>query len=37
MSFLKGEARSLREVRFVLFDTRTYTAYQISLQEIIVP
>ena len=37
ISFLKEEARSLKEVRFVLFDTRTYTAYQISLQEIIVP
>ena len=37
MSFLKEEARSLKEVRFVLFDTRTYKAYQISLQEIIVP
>ena len=34
--FLKEEAVSLKEVRFVLFDTRTYTAYQISLQEIIV-
>jgi len=37
MSFIKEEARSLKEVRFVLFDTRTYTAYQIALQEIIVP
>jgi O-acetyl-ADP-ribose deacetylase (regulator of RNase III) len=36
MSFLKEEAWSLKEVRFVLFDTRTYKAYQISLQEIIV-
>jgi O-acetyl-ADP-ribose deacetylase (regulator of RNase III) len=37
ISFLKEETRSLKEVRFVLFDARTYEAYQISLQEIIVP
>jgi O-acetyl-ADP-ribose deacetylase len=37
ISFFKKEAVSLKEVRFVLFDTRTHTAYQISLQEIIVP
>ena len=37
ISFLKGEAVSLKEVRFVLFDARTYAAYQRALQEIIVP
>ena len=32
MSFLKEEARSLKEVRFVLFDTRTHEAYRKTLE-----
>ena len=35
--FLKEEAVSLKEVRFVLFDVRTYEAYGDALQKIIVP
>ena len=31
--FLKEEAMSIKEVRFVLFDARTYEAYQNALQE----
>ena len=34
MSFLKEEAVSLKEVRFVLFDTRTYGIYQEVLKDI---
>ena len=33
-SFLKGEAATLKEVRFVLFDARTYEAYQKVLKVI---
>ena len=33
ISFLKEEVVSFREVRFVLFDARTYEAYQKVLQE----
>ena len=33
IEFLKEEARSLKEVRFVLFDTQTYAAYQNGLKE----
>jgi len=32
ISFLKEEAVSLKEVRFVLFDTGTYEAYRIALE-----
>ena len=32
MSFLKEEARSLKEVRFVLFDSVTFRIYQLTLQ-----
>ena len=32
ISFLKEEARSLKEVRFVLFDSRTFIIYQLTLQ-----
>jgi O-acetyl-ADP-ribose deacetylase (regulator of RNase III) len=32
MSFLKEEAVSLKEVRFVLFDSRTYEAYRKTLE-----
>ena len=34
VAFLKEEAVSLKEVRFVAFDSRTYEAYQKALQEI---
>jgi O-acetyl-ADP-ribose deacetylase (regulator of RNase III) len=33
ISFLKKEAVSIKEVRFVLFDSRTYEAYQKALQD----
>jgi len=33
ISFLKGEALSLKEVRFVLFDAKTYEVYQKALKE----
>jgi O-acetyl-ADP-ribose deacetylase (regulator of RNase III) len=35
ISFLKEDAVSLKEVRFVLFDTRTYEVYGKAVQEII--
>jgi len=35
ISFLKEEAQSVKEVRFVLFDARTYEAYQKALQAMI--
>ena len=34
ISFLKTEASSVKEVRFILFDTRTYEAYVRALEEI---
>jgi len=33
ISFLSSEASSIKEVRFVLFDSRTYEAYARALQE----
>jgi len=33
ISFLKEEAVSLKEVRFVLFDAKTYEVYQQALRE----
>jgi O-acetyl-ADP-ribose deacetylase (regulator of RNase III) len=33
ISFLQEKARSLKEVRFVLYDLRTYEAYQKALQK----
>jgi O-acetyl-ADP-ribose deacetylase (regulator of RNase III) len=33
ISFLKEEAVSLKEVRFVLFDSGTYEAYRKALQQ----
>lgn len=33
ISFLREKARSLKEVRFVLYDLRTYEAYQKALQK----
>jgi O-acetyl-ADP-ribose deacetylase (regulator of RNase III) len=32
--FLKEEAMSLKEVRFVLFDTKTYEVYQTALNSL---
>jgi len=34
VSFLKGEDTSVREVVFVLFDSRTYEAYSSALEEV---
>jgi len=34
VSFLKEQATSLREVVFVLFDTRTYESYRSALQDV---
>jgi O-acetyl-ADP-ribose deacetylase (regulator of RNase III) len=33
ISFLKEEAVSLKEVRFVLFDARTFEVYQKALEQ----
>jgi O-acetyl-ADP-ribose deacetylase (regulator of RNase III) len=34
VSFLKGQPTSLKEVVFVLFDSRTYQSYRSALQEV---
>ena len=34
ISFLKEQATSLKEVVFVLFDSRTYESYSSALQEV---
>ena len=36
ISFLKEEAVSLKEVRFVLFDARTFDAYRHALEQQVV-
>jgi O-acetyl-ADP-ribose deacetylase (regulator of RNase III) len=35
ISFFKDDARSIKDVIFVLFDSRTYEAYQKALQDLV--